>query len=84
MNNKGQTLGLTVLSAIIFLVVGLMMVNFVMDEVSTARNNLSCASASSISDGTKLLCLMMDTTVIYSIITIFSIIIGLFIGRLAR
>lgn len=81
MNNKGQTLGLAIMSAIAFFIIALMTVNFVMSEVSNARNNLSCADAANISDGTKLLCLVMDTTVIYWIIIAFSVTLGIIISR---
>jgi len=76
MFNKGQTLGLAIISTIIVFIIGLMCINFLMPEVTDARVNLNCASADTISDGTKLLCLMIDTTVIYWILLIFSVVIG--------
>lgn len=82
MNKKGQSLGLAILSALAFFIIAMTTINFVMDDVSTARNSLSCADASSISDGTKVLCLIMDTAVIYWIIIIFSVVIGMITARL--
>lgn len=76
MNNKAQTLGITIMTAIFLFIVGMMCINFIMPEVSTARIDLNCASADIISDGTKLMCLALDTTVIYWIWGILSIVIG--------
>lgn len=81
MNNKGQTLALAVLSSFIFLIIGMLTVNFLMHDVSLARNNLNCANAAAISDGTKVLCLVMDASVVYWMVIIFSIVIGLVTAR---
>lgn len=80
MNNKGQ-LGLGIIAAIMIFIIGMTSINFVADEVTNTRANLSCASASTISDGTKILCLVVDITVIYWIIIILSIVGGLVISR---
>lgn len=82
MNKKGQTMGLAVLSAIIIFIIGLMIVNFIMPEVTNVRAGLSCASASSISDGTKMLCLIIDTVVPYWVLIVFSVITGIITARL--
>ena len=82
MNNKSQTLGIAIVTSIVLLIVGLMVINFLKDEVTDARANLNCASASDISDGTKLLCLVVDVQVIYWIWIIFSIVIGGVTSRL--
>jgi hypothetical protein len=83
MNKKGQTLGLAVMTGIFVFIIGLMVVNFVMDEVTQFRVNMNCANADSISDGTKLVCLVADTTVIYWIIIVFSILITAITARIA-
>jgi len=80
MNKRGQ-LGLSLITAIFIFIIGIASVNFVMDEVTTARLELTCASASTISDATKLLCLVIDTTVIYWMIVIMSIVGGLVVSR---
>ena len=82
MNKKGQSLGLGIMSAIFVFIVGIMFINFIMPEVSTARTELNCADASNISDGTKLLCLVVGTTIPYWIILIFSIAIGFITARM--
>jgi hypothetical protein len=81
-NKKGQTMGLAILSALAVFVCGFVFINFLMPEVTDFRANLSCASADTISDGTKLLCLVGDTVVIYWIWLVFSIVIGIIIARL--
>ena len=60
MNNNGQ-LGLAIIAAVVFFIIGFMVVNFVMDEVTIARGSsaLDC-STSTISDGTKLTYLAVD------------------------
>jgi len=81
-NKKGQSLGLGIMTAIVFLIIGLMTINFVKDEVTRARTDLSCSDVDNISDGTKLLCLVVDSTVPYWIVIIFSITIGFITMRL--
>lgn len=82
MNKKAQSLGLSIMSAIFLLIVGLMVVNFIMPEVSTFRIDLNCASASNISDGTKLTCLVGDAVVPYFIYIVIASVIGLITARL--
>ena len=75
MNIKGNA-GLAVLTAAMFFVCGMIMLNFVMDDISTARTALSCAVPAGLSDGTKILCLGLDATVVYLILAILAITIG--------
>jgi hypothetical protein len=82
MKKKGQTLGLILISSIFFFIVGMMVINFLMPEVTTFRTDLNCATPAAITDGTKLLCLVGDTVVIYWIILVFSILIGSIVARM--
>lgn len=82
MNKKGQTIGLIIISLVFIVVIGLMSTNFLMDEVTNARTNLTCSNADAISDGTKLLCLVIDVTIIYWILGIFGIIAASVAGRM--
>ncbi len=82
-NNRGQTMGIAILSAVFIFIIGMMIINFVMPEVTTTRAELDCANAAGISDGTKVLCLVVDTVVIYWILTVFSVLSGIIIGRLS-
>ena len=79
---KAQTFGVTLVSAIVVFIIGLMMINFLMPEITTFRTNLNCADASAITDGTKLLCLAVDTTIPYWILLIFSILVGSIAARM--
>ena len=80
-NKKGQ-IGIAIITFIILIIIGFMMINFVKDEVTNARVNLSCASADDISDATKLICLVVDLTVVYWIWLILSISIGIITARM--
>ena len=79
---KGQTMGLAIINTIFIFLVGFMILNLLMPEITQARTDLSCASPSEIHDGTKLLCLMTDATVPYWILLVFSIGIGLITARM--
>lgn len=83
MNKKGQSMGLAILSFLAVLIIGIMFVNFLMPEVTTFRTAMNCASADTISDGTKLLCLFGDATIPYVIVLIFSLAIGAITARLS-
>ena len=80
--SRGQTLGMGIMVGIFVLIIGLMSINLFMPEVVRARTNLNCASPSDISDGTKLLCLVIDTTVPYWVVIIFSILMTAIVSRL--
>ena len=82
MNNKAQTMGIAIITSIITLIEGLMVINFLTPEIDTARSDLNCSSADTISDGTKLLCLSIDTVAIYWILIIFSVIVGGITGNI--
>lgn len=74
MKKKGQALpglGFAIIVAIFLFMVGMLSVNFLRDEVTSARSsaNMNCAD-SGISDGSKLLCLVIDLTIPYFIIII--------------
>ena len=84
MNKKGQSFGIALMGAIMIFLVGLTTINFLADEVTSARTNLECSSAATISDGTKLLCLVIDTTVIYFMLILFSVSGGLVISSVMR
>ena len=81
MNKKGQTMGIAILSAIIFILIGLASINFLFDPVTDARAALSC-STSTISDGTKLLCLVFDLSIPYWVYLVFAIMIGTIAARM--
>lgn len=82
MNKKGQSLGIAVLVTILVFIVGMMFVNFIKPEVTRARSGLSCATADDITDGTKMLCLVVDIVIPYFIITVVSVSVGVTTARL--
>lgn len=76
MNKKGATLGLAIITALGIFIIGFMFINFLTPEVSNFRIDLNCASADSISDGTKLLCLVGDAGIPIFILAIISLGVG--------
>ena len=81
-NKRGQTMGIAILSAIVIFIIGIMCINFLLTEVSTARIELSCSDSSTISDGSKMLCLIVDTQVPYFIWLVFSVSLGAILARM--
>lgn len=84
MNNRGQgSLGIAIIVAITFFIVGMISLNFVRESIDTARlpQNMNCSNPESISDGTKLACLTIDLVLPYLIIVIISISGGAIAGR---
>jgi hypothetical protein len=79
---RGQTLGITIIGIIFVFIIGLMSINFLFDDITNARIDLNCANATAISDGTKLLCLTVDSVIPYWIFLIFSIVIGAIAARM--
>ncbi len=82
MNNKGQVMGLAILSALAVFVCGFLFINFLMPEVTTFRTAIGCANVSAISDGQKVMCLFGDVTVPYFIVGLLSLAVGAITARL--
>ena len=80
MNIKGG-MGIALIVAIMLFIIGLMSINFIIGEVTRARDasNLNCDSPTS--DGIKLTCLLVDIVVPYFIIIILSTAGGLIIAK---
>lgn len=81
MNNKGQTTAMVILFAFFFFILGSLFLNFFPSLVDSARVNLNCTD-NTISDGSKLTCLMVDGFMPYVIICILSVIGGMIASRL--
>lgn len=71
------------MGAIFVLLIILASVNFVIDEVVRTTGDLNCDSASTISDGTKFMCLVVDSTVPYWVYLAIAVPILIIIGRSA-
>jgi hypothetical protein len=80
-NNRGQSLGLSIMAFILVIIVGFSLINFLMPEITDARTNLSCSDGENIADGNKLLCLVFDITIPYWIWIIMAIAIGAITAR---
>lgn len=80
-NKKGQSLGLSIMSAIAILLVGFLCLNFIPDEVARGLTDLNCDATDDIEDGNKLLCLAEYIIVPYYIWIIVSIAISAIIAR---
>ena len=78
MNKKGG-MYLGIVFFIFFFMTGMLIIPFIKDNITGARDNIQCTN-SSISSGTKMTCLVIDTGVPYFIITILAL-AGGFIGN---
>ena len=79
-NNKGQTLGMVILFAIIIFAFGVLFLNIFLPDVASARTDLDCSNTA-ISDGNKLACLFVDIAVPYYIWGILSLAGGIALSR---
>ncbi len=75
MNKKGS-IGIVIISAIFIFIIGLATINLILPEVTNFRTDMSCSDVASISDSTKLTCLVGDLTIPYFILIILSISLG--------
>lgn len=80
MRNKKGSAYLAIPVAILFFAVGILFISFVQDSINATRQDLSCSDTNSISDGTKITCLMVDTAIPYLIWSFASIALGFIIG----
>ena len=80
-NNRGQVM-IGVLFAVMIFVMGMLIFNLMSDVVTDARTDLNCANGASISDGTKLVCLITDGVIPYWIIGITSFAGGALMSKL--
>jgi len=78
--NKNAGIFFGVVMAVMVFMCGVLFIEHISDCVTEFRTDLNCSSPSSISDGTKLLCLAGGISVPYFIISLLSITAG-FIGE---
>jgi hypothetical protein len=83
MNNKGQTLFMSLMVAMMIFAVGVIAINFLTPEIDVARSSaaLDCSNAA-ISDGTKVSCLIVDIVIPYFIVATLSLAGGYITSRL--
>lgn len=67
MDRRGQlgTLGFSVIVAVMLFMVGMLTINLLTPQIDQTRLDLSCSTPGSISDGTKLTCLITDGVIPY-------------------
>ncbi len=82
MNKRGAIfLGLSL--GIFLFIMGVLIMPFILDDITTARTSLDCGG-DSISDGTKLVCLLISGLNPYYIWLFTSLAVGLIIGGARR
>ena len=74
--NKRGGLFLGVVIAVVIFIAGVLFIQYMKSDVTSARVSLSCATPDNITDGTKLLCLLIGGAVPYYIIIFVSIAMG--------
>jgi len=80
-SKKGNVFSTIMIALLIFLV-GMLVANFFKPEIDTARIGLNCDDTANITDGTKLMCLSVDITLVYFIILVLSIVGGIITDKL--
>lgn len=82
MNKKGSVY-LSIIISLMFFMMGMIFLNYLKPEVSvaTSATGLNCDSASAISDGVKLTCLITDSVIPVFIISVFSVAGGFLLGK---
>jgi len=68
--------GIAILTALVVFMAGMLLLNPFMEVVSSTYSDLSCSSSSSISDGNRALCLIVDAVVPYAILVFISLSAG--------
>ena len=82
MNGKKGSVYFSIMIAIVVFMTGMIIVNFMKTEVTNARVSLSCTTPATITDGTKVLCLITDSVVPYFIVLVLSIALGVITEKL--
>lgn len=78
--NKRASLFLSITIAVTIWIFGILFIPFLVDDITTTRIALSCASPALLSGGEMITCLMIDTIVPYLIWTIVSLALGFAFG----
>ena len=72
---------LSIVIALMLFIMGMLMINFLKDRVTDTRNNLECSTNTTISDGTKLACLITDSVIPYIMLVLLSGAGGILLAR---
>ena len=74
--NKKAGIFVGVIVAVFLFMAGILFVEHLKTDVTVARTDLDCSNVAGISDGTKLLCLVVGGAIPYFIILLISVIGG--------
>ena len=80
-SNKKGNMYMAIMLTIFLFSAGMIVANFLKSPIDAARTSLNCDNAGSITDGSKLLCLTVDSTMIYFIILVCSISGGVILDK---
>ena len=81
MNKKGSLFMAFVIAGMIFFA-GVILIPLFHDQIDSVRTSLSCSTPLTITDGTKVLCLLVDSYVPYYIWIILSLMGGIILSKL--
>ena len=81
-NNKKGSMFISIIMAIMLFMIGMVVVNFIKAPIDDARISLNCDNAAAISDGTKMLCLVEDISLVYFMVLVISIAGGCLIDKI--
>ncbi len=79
MKNKKGMAFLGIATALMIFMVGTLFIDHFKTDITSSRTNLDCGNSAGISDGTKLLCLVVDMTIPYFVLILISIAGGMVI-----
>ena len=80
MNKKGNIYSVIIMAAMLFMC-GMLVANFLKTPIDDARTALDCSNTAGITDGTKVLCLTVDISMVYFIMLVLSIAGGAILDR---
>jgi len=72
---------LSIWFAIFIFLAGMVFINFLIPDVSNARVNMDCSNVAGISDGSKMVCLIVDVVVPYWILIVCSVVGGVVLDK---
>ncbi len=86
MNKKAQAGGFAIILAIFIFIVAMSAINLLKPDITLLRTSsgINCSDASSISDGTKLICLGLDVVIPVMIVSVFLVAGGLIINKFIK
>lgn len=83
MNSRAQleTMLISIIAGIIIFMAGMYIMNPLIDMVMASRADLNCSAATTITDGNKLLCLVIAGTIPYFILLVISVSLSVIVNK---